>query len=395
MKYAIVIPDGAADLPIDELGGKTPLEAAEKPGMDWVAANGKCGTVRTVPKGLPPGSDVAMLSVAGYDPRECYTGRAPLEAAAQGIHVADDEVIFRCNLVTVVDGTMQDNTAGHISTEEAAAILYRLNEDAGGDDVRFYPGVGYRHLMTLRGEGEAETVPPHDILGKPVAGHLPRGKGSEVLRGLMDKARLVLADSEINDIRRDLGENPATDIWLWGQGKMPRLRSFGERYSVSGAAITAVDLVRGLAKLIGWDVIEVEGATGYLDTNYEGKGAAAVAALENHDLVFVHVEATDEASHSGDPKAKVEAIERIDRAIVRPLLDRLRAEGDEWRMLVLPDHPTPCSLRTHTGEPVPFALAGKAVESVVHEPFCEATAARSDLHVDPGCELMEFLLSVR
>jgi 2,3-bisphosphoglycerate-independent phosphoglycerate mutase len=335
-----------------------------------------------------------MLSVVGYDPTECYTGRAPLEAAAQDIQVADDEFIFRCNLVTVVEGVMQDNTAGHISTEEASAILAQLSE-AIGDDARFYAGVGYRHLMTLKGEGRATTTPPHDILGKSVASHLPRGKGAGRLKELMAESEELLATSEINEIRRDLGENPATGIWLWGQGKMPHLQSFRDRYEVSGAAITAVDLVRGLAKLIGWEVTEVEGATGYLDTNYAGKGSAAVAAIDRHDLVFVHVEASDEASHSGDPKAKVEAIEQIDRHIVGPLLDRLRAEGNEWRMLVLPDHPTPCSIRTHTADPVPFALAGKGIDSIVHDPFSEAVAANADLHIDPGCELMEFLLSVR
>ena len=395
MRYAIVIPDGAADVPLSELGGKTPLEAAAKPNMDWVASHGKCGTVRTVPKGMPCGSDVAMLSVTGYDPATCYTGRAPLEAAAQGIVVDDGEYVFRCNLVTVVEGLMQDNTAGHISNEEARAMVQLLNDKLADDKVKFYPGVGYRHLMTFKGKGNARTTPPHDMLGKPVADHVPHGEGAHALKVLMAKAEKLLAGSEINVVRRDLGENPATGIWLWGQGKMPQLEPFSRRYAVCGAAITAVDLVRGLARLIGWDVIEVEGATGYLDTNYAGKGAAAVKALADHDLAFVHVEATDEAGHSADPKGKVQALEQIDKHIVGPLLERLWAEGDDWRILILPDHPTPCTIRTHTGDPVPFAVAGKRVESVVQAPFTEAVAAKADLHVDPGCELMEYFLTVR
>lgn len=395
MKYAIVIPDGAADLPIDELDGRTPLEAAEIPNMDWVAANGKCGSVRTIPKGLPCGSDVAILSVFGYDPTECYTGRAPLEAAAQDIEIADDETVFRCNLVTIVDGVMEDYSAGHISTEEARAIIAELDRVLGGDRVRFYPGVGYRHLMTCKGNFDIRTVPPHDILGKAVSEFLPSGKGTDRLRMLIDRSRDVLAEHEINNVRRDLGENPATSIWLWGEGKMPALTPFAERFGLGGAAITAVDLVRGLGKLIGWEIIEVEGATGYLDTNYAGKGAAAIEALDRCDLVCVHVEATDEAGHNADPKAKVEALGRIDKEIVGPVLERLKAEGDEWRILVLPDHPTPCALRTHTGDPVPFAIAGKGIESVVSVPFSEQTGAASDLHIPRGCELMEYFLTVR
>lgn len=396
MKYAIVIPDGAADRPLDELDGLTPLAAAPTPNMDWIAAHGRCGTVRNVPRKLACGSDVAILSVIGYDPTTCYTGRAPLEAAAQGIEVDDDEWIFRCNLVTVVDGVMEDHSAGHIRSTESAALIAELNRLLSGPRVRFHPGVSYRHLMTFRGDCDVKTTPPHDILTEPIREHLPTGQGADLLRTLIDRSVQILAAHEVNTVRRDLGENPATCIWLWGQGKMPRLASFAERYGLRGAAITAVDLVRGLATLIGWDVIEVPGATGYVDTNYAGKGAAAVAALDDHDLVFVHVEGPDEAGHNADAPGKTRSLGEIDRHIVGPLLERLRAEGDDgWRILVLPDHPTPCEVRTHTYDPVPFAVAGTRMEGVVPVPFTEETARESDLHVPRGCELMEFFLTVR
>jgi len=273
--------------------------------------------------------------------------------------------------------------------------LNELNRILGGEHVRFYRGVSYRHLMTYKGEADVQTTPPHDILGKPITRYLPTGRGADMLRTLIDRSKAVFAEHEVNTVRRDLGENPATNIWLWGQGKMPQLPSFAERFGVSGAAITAVDLVRGLAKLIGWTIIEVPGATGYIDTNYAGKGTAAAEALGEHELVCVHVEAPDEAGHNADPPAKVQAIEQIDRHVVGPVLERLRAEGDEWRILVLPDHPTPCTVRTHTPEPVPFAMAGARVEAVVAGPFNEETAADSDLHIARGCELMEYFLTVR
>ena len=395
MKYALIIPDGAADQPIDALDGKTPLQAAQTPNMDWIAANGKIGTVRNVPEGMPCGSDVAILSVLGYDPKQYYTGRAPLEAAAQGLRIAPDEWVFRCNLVTLADSVMEDYCAGHITTEEAAQLINELNRNLGNQSIRFYPGVGYRHLMTYNGDVDVQTIPPHDILGKSIREHLPRGAGSGTLRDLIDRSQVVLSEQEVNNIRRDLGENPATSIWLWGQGKMPQLPAFADRYGIDGAAITAVDLVRGLATLIGWERIEVPGATGYIDTNFAGKGAAAVEALDRLDLVCVHVEAPDEAGHNQDVAAKVQAISEIDRHVVGPVLDRLRAEGDQWRICVLPDHPTPCAIRTHTGDPVPFAVAGKRIEAVISGPFDEQAADASDLHIPRGCELMEYFLTVR
>jgi len=395
MKYAIVIPDGAADVPLEELGGKTPLEAADIPNIAWVAEHGRVGTVRNVPDDMPAGSDVASMSLLGYDPQQYYTGRAPIEAAAQAIEVTPDDFIFRCNFVTIVDGVMEDNAAGHISTEEARELVALLNQSLGGEGVRFHSGISYRHLMVARGEFAVTTTPPHDILSKPAADWMPTGQGSEQLRQIMDAARGLLADSEINATRRDLGDNTATDIWLWGEGKMPSLPSFESKYGKKGKMITAVDLLRGLAELIGWERIEVEGATGYLDTNYAGKGAAAAKALDTCDLICVHVEAPDEAGHNADVKGKVRCIEQIDKHIVGPLIDRLKAEGDDWRILVLPDHPTPCTIRTHTAEPVPFAIAGKRIESVVRGRFSEANAEAGELHIDRGCELMEYFLTVR
>jgi 2,3-bisphosphoglycerate-independent phosphoglycerate mutase len=395
MKYALIIPDGAADEPLEELGGRTPLQAAQIPNMHWIARNGRCGTVRNVPRDMEPGSDVATLSLLGYDPRQYYTGRAPLEAAARGLEIAPDEWVFRCNLVTVIDGLMEDHSAGHISTEEGSALIGELNRLLAGERLRFHPGVSYRHLMTLHGEIDVTATPPHDILGKPIAQHLPTGPGSDMLTILMGRSQEIFSRHEVNQVRRDLGENPATQIWLWGQGKKPSLPKFEERFGVRGAAISAVDLIRGLARLVGWDVVNVPGATGFLDTNYAGKAAAAIEALKDHDLVCVHVEGVDEAGHQGDFKGKILGLEQIDRHIVGPLLEHLRGGSEEWRILVLPDHPTPCRLRTHTAEPVPFALAGSGITSVLKLEFTEASAASSDLHIAIGAELMEYFLKGR
>jgi len=395
MKYAIVIPDGAADVPLDELKGRTPLDAARVPNMDRLAAEGRLGTVRTVPKGMEPGSDVAILSVLGYDPRRHYTGRAPLEAAARGLELSPDEWVFRCNLVTIIDGVMEDHSAGHISTEEAAALVGELNRLLGGQRLRFYPGVSYRHLMTLVGDMDVTATGPHNILGQQVASHMPHGQGSELLATLIQRSEAVLAEHEINQVRRDLGENPATHIWLWGGGKMPDLPAFQDRFALRGAAVTAVDLVRGLARLIGWDCIEVPGATGFVDTNYAGKGAAAAEALDAYDIVCVHVEATDEAGHQADAKGKVHALEQIDQHIVGPLVERLRSGDGGWRICVLPDHPTPCPVRTHTADPVPFVIAGTGVPSIIKRPFTEQAADQADLRVDRGWELMEYFLKPR
>lgn len=393
MKYAIVLPDGAADEPVAALDGRTPLQAAKKPNMDWVASHGRQGCVVTVPSGFAPHSDVATLSLLGYDPRVDYSGRAPLEAAARGIAAQPDELIFRCNFVTIVDEVMVDYTAGHISQAEADRLISDLNRTLAVRGCRFFSGVSYRNLMIAAGAAEMElwSTPPHDIPDRPVAEYRPRGKGSERVRALMDEARQLLAEHEVNFVRRDLGENPATDIWLWGQGRAKALESFSSRFGQRGAVIAAVDLIRGIARTIGMDVLNVAGATGYLDTNYAAKGTAAIEALTVYDLVVVHIEAPDEAGHLGDVHAKVDAIERIDECIVGPLLETLR-RSDEWRILISPDHPTPVARRVHTSAPPPFCMAGHGFQGVVQGPFSEAAAAASGLRIDPGHELMEHFL---
>ncbi len=393
MKYVLVLPDGAADEPVERLAGRTPLEVARKPNIDWIAATGRQGRVVTVPAGFPPGSDVATLSLFGYDPRVEYPGRAPLEAAARGIAARSDQLICRCNLVTIIDGVMHDFTAGHISQGEADLLIADLNDKLGGDRFTFHGGMSYRNLMVASRAADANprTTPPHDIPDQPVADYLPEGPGSDWMRAVMDGAHVLLADHEVNLVRGDLGENRATDIWLWGQGRAKELQSFASRFGVGGAVVAAVDLVRGIARSVGLEVLDVAGATGYLDTDYAAKGRAAVAALDRFDLVIVHVEAPDEAGHLGDVEAKVAAIERIDEFVVGPLLKRLR-ESTDWRIMIAPDHPTPVDRRVHTAAPPPFCLAGSRVQSTRPRPFCEREAAASDLQVDPGHELMEYFL---
>lgn len=393
MKYALILPDGAADEPIEELDGRTPLEAAHIPSMNWIAANGRVGRVKTCPDTFDPGSDVCTLSVVGYDPNTYHTGRAPIEAAAKRIKLQSDELVFRCNLVTIVDGCMEDFSAGHIPQAEACKLIEDLQAEFGDDRITFHTGVGYRHLMTMKGAAgmKLKCKPPHDIPGEEVARYLPTGKGSEEIRALMARAQELLAGHEVNQVRRDLGENPATSIWLWGQGTTPRMPSFKERFGLRGAAITAVDLIRGVALCVGWSLIEVEGATGYIDTNYRGKGEAAVEALDDVDIIAVHVEAPDEMGHNGDAALKIKALEEIDEHIVKPVLNKLRSSG-EWRILCVPDHPTPVAKRIHTSDPPPFCMAGPDVAPDRAEKFSEAAAAETGLVIDPGYELMEFFL---
>lgn len=394
-KYALILPDGAADEAVPQLDGRTPLDAARTPNLDSISIMGRQGTVVTVPEGFSPGSDVATLSVVGYDPRKYHTGRAPIEAAARKIHVGPGDVIYRCNLVTLVDGRMADFAAGHIGQVEAERLIGDLNARLGGDRVQFHCGVSYRHLMVLRGARGASphSTPPHDIPGEPVRRHMPAGRGSRAVRRIMRDAEVILANHDVNHVRRELGENPANAIWLWGSGRPPRLPWFRERFGIRGAAIAAVDVIRGIAVCVGWSLIDVPGATGFLDTDYDAKGRAAVDALDAYDLVVVHVEAPDEAGHLGDAAAKVRALERIDEAIVGPVLDRLKAHG-RWRILVAPDHPTPVCTRVHSATPPPFCMAGTGVETRMGLPFSESNAAESDLHIDPGHNLMEYFLRI-
>ncbi len=367
-RMALVIIDGAADMPMRELGGRTPLEAADIPAMDGIVRRGRSGTVHCIPDSMEAGSDVAIMSVLGYDPERDHTGRAPIEAAARGVPVADGDWVFRCNLVTLDGDLMKDHSGGGVSSADAARLVDALNREMGTREARFYSGVSYRNLMVWSREASGvRTTAPHDILGQPFARHLPAGEGSEPLVAMIERSRGLFCGTAPRDV---------SSIWLWGQGKRARLESFAaRRRGLRGAMVCAVDLARGLGRLIGWPTIEVEGATGNTDTNYRGKGAAGVAALADHDLVCVHIEAPDEAGHRGEWQEKVRSLGEIDRAIIAPLLDAL-ARYPRWRILVMPDHPTPCYVKTHTRDAVPFALAGTDVEPDACGCFSEKEALK-------------------
>ncbi len=391
-KYVIIVPDGAADKPLEQFGERTVLEAAETPNMDKVSTYGRQGLVKTIPDDMEAGSDIAQMSLLGYDPRTFYSGRAPIEAVARNIQLSADDWVFRCNLVTIADGKMADHSAGHISTEEAKSLIIELNEQLGNEKFQLYPGVSYRHLLVFKGEDfDVQTYPPHDCIGRKIEKILPRGKGAEMLIDLMARSQQLFINHDINRVRRDLGENQVSSIWLWGQGKKTLMESFQKRFGNKGATITAVDLARGLSKLIGFDPIEVPGATGFVDTNYEGKASAAIEALDKYDLVFVHIEAPDEASHSGSAEMKKKAVEQIDKYIVGPVLEAIQ-NYKSWRILVMPDHPTPVSSKAHSSEPVPFAMAGDNISGILHTTFSEANAAESGFKIDNGFEIMEYFL---
>ncbi len=394
MKYCIIVPDGMADYPIDKLGGRTAVEAARTPFLDFLAQNGQLGLVRTIPGGFPAGSDVANLTLLGYSPREYYSGRAPLEAASIGIHLNDSDWAFRCNFVTATEDTLEDFCAGHIKTDEATVLIKLLNEKLGNDIIQFYTGKSYRHIMVYKGtqKMDARCFPPHDIMGQSIQKHLPKGNGSEILIDLMEHSRVYLSNHDINKIRIDLEENPANMIWLWGQGHRPKMPTFKERFHLTGAVITAVDLIKGIACYLGWDIIQVPGVTGYLDTNYANKGEYAIKALETHDMVLVHVEAPDEAGHEGNVHEKVLAIEQVDSKIIGPLLEA-KNRFRELRILVLPDHYTPIIKQTHTPESVPFAAYGTGIEKGIGLPYSENNAQASGLHIKEGHRLIEHLIS--
>jgi len=393
MRFCIVVPDGAADLPVAKLDGRTPLEVARTPNLDRAAAEGLLGVTDNVPPRMLPGSEIAMMSVAGYDPAQYYTGRGPLEAADLGLDLGPHDWAIRCNLVTVAEDVIVDFTAGHISTEEAGALIGALNGSLGGPQLTFHVGTSYRHVTVYRGDQPltAETAAPHDVVGLPVADNYPRGEGSEMLIDLMERSRPILGSHDVNHVRRDLGRNPATMIWLWGQGKKPDLPGFESRFGVKGAVISAVNLVRGIGRLIGWEVVKVPGATGYVDTDYAAKGRYAVGALGSAGLVLVHVEAPDEASHERDLMAKVRAIERVDRDIVGPLMAYADSERDV-RLLVVPDHLTSVEDGKHKRGKVPFAIWGAGVEAVSEYRFTEAHAEASETEVANGWQLMSELI---
>ncbi len=393
-----------ADYPMAELGGKTPLQAAGTPHLDRMARQGTLGLVRTVPPGMPPGSDVANLSIFGYDPALHFTGRAPLEAAAMGVQLKPRDVAFRCNLVTLgtKDGRafMDDFSAGHITTPEAREVVQRIGEALGNEEFQFYPGVSYRHLLVWR-EGErglgVKTTPPHDISGKEIAEFLPRGAGQKEVLGLMEKAKGFLADIPVNRTRLREGKKPANAIWLWGQGKAPALLPMTERFGLQGSVISAVDLMKGIGFYAGLEIIQVPGATGYLDTNYAGKAESALQEVSRKDFVYVHLEAPDEASHNGNLKDKLRAIEDFDQKVVGPILRGLESFPD-FRILVLPDHPTPIVLKTHSAEPVPFVIfdsEDRKKSAKEGSSFDETSAQKAGLFLERGHELMEKFIGDR
>jgi 2,3-bisphosphoglycerate-independent phosphoglycerate mutase len=401
LKFLILVGDGMADFPLPELGGRTPLEAAATPGMDAVARAGQTGLFYPVPDGLPAGSDIGNLSLFGYNPRETYTGRAPLEAANQGIRMSADQVAFRCNLVTLRDGLMEDFTSEHISSQEAAELIAHLNDCLSSYPVRFYPGVSYRHLSIvaagpalLENLVRLECTPPHDITGKPYESYLPSGAGADLILDLMTQSMRALEGHAVNQARFDAGKRPATSIWLWGQGRPATLASYASRFGVTGAVISAVDLVKGIGVCAGLEVLDVPGATGYLDTNYEGKVEAALAALERVDFVFVHVEAPDETSHEGRIDLKIRAIEEFDSRVVAPCLDYASTRPD-IRLLVTPDHVTSIQSRTHAGGAVPFAMCGNGIAAGGISEYSEVAAQTSGIRIADGYRLVPCFVTCR
>jgi 2,3-bisphosphoglycerate-independent phosphoglycerate mutase len=397
MKYVILLGDGMADDSLAALGDKTPLEFAHTPHMDRMAAEGTLGLIDTIPPDLPPGSDVANLAVLGYDPRTCYSGRGPLEAASMGITLAPEDLAFRCNLVTLGQGedpVMEDFTAGHISSMDAKRIIKDLGKGIGSERFIFYPGVGYRHLLVWKGgKDEIRATPPHDIIGKATNAFLPQGRDTEPILRLMQCSRELLADHPLNRERFTRGLKPATSIWLWGQGRAPQIQKITERFRLRGGMISAVDLLNGIAIYAGLEILPVAGATGYTDTNYIGKAEKALTALRELDLVFIHVEAPDEMGHEGNMEGKIKAIEDFDEKVVGTILNGIHRFGD-FRVAVMSDHPTPILLRTHTGNPSPIAvLSSRSDENQSRGiAFGEGEARRSGNLISPGHEFMEEFL---
>lgn len=400
MKYVVIIGDGMADRPIVELGGKTPLQVAKTPYMDMLASKGKVGMVRTIPIGLHPGSDIANLSILGYDPAVYYTGRAPLEAASMGIEIKESDVAYRCNLVSLkfckgmTNAVMDDYSAGHISSQESRALIEEIQAKIGDEEFSFYPGVSYRHLMVWKdGCLDVECVPPHDISGKLISDYLPVGRCSEKIQMLMRSSVDILKEHEINRHRKEKGLKPANSIWLWGQGKKPTLTPFFDKYNVKGALISAVDLTKGLGVYAGFKIINVPGATGWLDTNYEGKAQYGLDALNECDFLYLHVEAPDEAGHTGRIDYKIQAIEDLDSRIIRPVYEGLKERFKEFRLMVLPDHPTPIEIKTHSDEPVPFILYDNDKNISKSRAYNEQIFQEEDcIFIEKGHTLMDLLI---
>jgi 2,3-bisphosphoglycerate-independent phosphoglycerate mutase len=400
MKYIVIIGDGMADRPLKELNGKTPLQYASTPNMDRLAREGIIGKIRTVPAGFHPGSDIANLNILGYNPQEFYSGRAPLEAASIGIPMQKDDVAYRCNLVTLkynrdkTKAVMDDYSSGHISTDEARELVGAMNQMVHAQGISFYPGISYRHIMLWSlGETDIECTPPHDITGKEISDYLPVGSGEDILRELMLKSADILENHPVNKERVRKGDKPANSIWLWGQGKKLSLPSFKQKYSLDGALVSAVDLMRGLGISAGLRILEVPGITGYLDTNYEGKADGALKALEQVDIAYIHVEAPDEAGHSGKYEDKIRAIEDFDARVVGNVMKGIAA-FNEYRVLILPDHATPIEAKTHTDEPVPFVIYDSRLKKDnLHASFDESIVERDDIMVfEEGHKLMDYFI---
>ncbi len=394
MKYIMLVPDGMADLPMADLDGQTPMQAARTPNFDALAEVSLVGSVLTVPPGMYPGSDVANMDLLGYDPRKYYTGRGPIEAVAMGVPLDTGDVAFRCSLVSSDGTTLFDNSAGHISTEESRPLIELLNQKLGTDKRRFFPGVQYRHIMAEKGGSiDLLTIPPHDFVGKPLAGHWPEGAGAERLKQLMYDSLEILDNNTINIKRREEGKEPGNMIWLWGQGYAPNLPNFLQTYGKVGGVISAVDVVRGLGRATGLKIIDVPGATGYIDTDYAAKANYALAALDNLDFVYVHVEAPDESGHEGNLDHKMQAIEDTDKKLLGTLREGMTTRGP-YRLVIVPDHKTPIALRTHEEGPVPFLLYdSENPHTASHFPFDERAVTEAKTQIDDGTRLIRMLFA--
>ena len=401
MKYVVILGDGMADYRQPFLQDKTPLMVAKKPFIDSLAKQSEVGLCRTVPCGMKPGSDVANLSVLGYDPHECYTGRSPLEAASIGIDLKDTDVTARANLVTVTDEenyadkTMVDYSAGEISTAEAKELIEYLGKEINNDVYKLYAGISYRHCLVVdNGVVAGDFTPPHDITGKPVKEYLPTSEQGKKLLALMEKSYKLLKDHPINQARIKAGKRPANSLWFWGEGTKPNLQSFKDRYNLNGAIISAVDLLKGIGYLTGMQVIEVEGATGNYDTNFTGKANACIDALKNGaDFVYVHMEAPDECGHHGDTEHKIFSIEQIDKLVVEPIVKALKDCGEDFAVLICPDHPTPLSIMTHCSDPVPYLIyrSNQKIDSSATA-YDEEQATKTGVFVENGVTLMQMFL---
>ena len=402
MKYVVILGDGMADYPVDAFDGKTILEVADKPTIDYMAQHGEMGMVKTVQDGMKPGSDVANLSVMGYDTKKCYSGRSPLEAASIGVPLKDNDVTFRCNLVTLSDEenyedkTMLDYSAGEITTEEAAELIKAVAKELDTDMIKFYPGISYRHLTVWEGGStNVELTPPHDISDKKITDHLPKGDGADTLLEMMKKSEKILREHPVNKKRVAEGKNPATSIWVWGEGTKPQLDNFEEKFGLKGSVISAVDLIKGIAKCAGMNSIDVEGATGNCDTNWEGKAQAALDAILNgSDFFYVHMEAPDEMGHQGAPEKKKFAVETIDKKVVKFLKDELEKRGIDYRMMILPDHPTPIKLKTHVSDPVPYIIYDSTNETDKNAnlTYTEENGKKTGIYIEEGYTLMNRFL---